>query len=337
LRDLNELSQSLSASLTTLMDLTRLDAGLVQPRLEPVSLARLLAQLEAEFGAAARGKGLALQVERSKLWVHSDPVLLHGVLANLVSNAIKYTRQGHVALRVSERAGGVRIEVSDSGVGIPADKLDLIFKEFVRLDASDAGTEGLGLGLSIVRRYASLLSHRLNVQSTPGEGSTFRISVQRADPPPQALDPLAHPASTVAGDPAGLDGLKVLVIDNVELLLVSMSKTLSAWGCQVHSVRNMADALDSVGQDWPDVVVSDFHLGDREPDGLEIIRALRQRARLSGRSHLPALLMTGDVSAPLEARAGEFGVQVLHKPVRPQLLRKSLLQLIAQLEAPQRS
>jgi len=332
LRDLNELSQSLSASLTTLMDLTRLDAGLVQPRMAPVSLAQLLAQLDAEFGASARAKGLGWQVARTPLWVQSDPVLLHGVLGNLVSNAIKYTRSGGVEIRVSQQGTAVKIEVCDSGVGIPATKLDLVFKEFVRLDASDAGTEGLGLGLSIVRRYASLMSHRLSVQSVTGEGSTFGISLERVDAPRQVPEAsVPEPAERTS-----LHGLKVLVIDNVELLLVSMGKTLSAWGCEVRTARNLAEALDSARQEWPDVLVSDFHLGDREPDGLELIKTLRRQARLASRPHLGALLMTGDVSAQLEVRAGVIGVQVLHKPVRPQLLRESLQHLVDQQLARER-
>ena len=327
LRDLNELSLSLSASLTTLMDLTRLDAGLVQPRLGPVPLCKVLVQLEAEFGSSAQSKGLELKVDSAIHWVWTDPVLLHDVLSNLVSNAIKYTRQGGVQLKVNERAGVVSVEVSDTGVGIHSDKLELIFKEFVRLDASDAGTEGLGLGLSIVRRYASLLSHQLRVQSSLGEGSSFSISMQRVDPQPLAVEPALAPTPA---DGDGLRGLKVLVIDNVELLLVSMSKTLSAWDCQVSSARNLAEALDCARQEWPDVLVTDFHLGDREPDGLELVKALREQALSLGHPHLPALLMTGDVSAQLETQAREAGVQVLHKPVRPKVLRESVLRLISQ-------
>lgn len=328
LRDLNELSLSLSASLTTLMDLTRLDAGLVVPRLGPVPFAKVLLQLEAEFGASARNKGLALQVDRSTQWVWSDPVLLHDVLSNLVSNAIKYTRQGVVQLQVSERAGMVHVLISDTGVGIHGDKLELIFKEFVRLDASDAGTEGLGLGLSIVRRYASLLSHPLRVQSTLGKGSTFSITLQRTDPPPQAAEP---PVSSSSAADECLRGLQVLVIDNVELLLTSMSKTLSGWDCQVRSARNLAEALESAHQVWPDVLVTDFHLGDREPDGLQLVHALRQYAQRHGHPSLPALLMTGDVSAQLELQALEVGVRVLHKPVRPKVLKDNLVQLVGLL------
>ena len=333
LRDLNELSQSLSASLTTLMDLTRLDAGMVKASVGPVSLGQVLRRLNAEFGASARSKGLQWVVDPSEHWVRSDPVLLHGVLANLVSNAIKYTRHGGIELRVLDRRGTVQVQVIDTGMGIESNKLELIFQEFVRLDASDAGTEGLGLGLSIVRRYAALLSHALSVQSQPGEGSRFGIALPVVQAPPAHEQP-----PTIAADTDHpLRGLKVLVIDNVELLLVSMTKTLSGWGCEVQSARNMSEALERASLCWPDMVVSDHHLGDREPNGIELIAGLRQQGLRQGRPILPALLMTGDVSAQLEAQAREVSVQVLHKPVRPSVLRTHLLGLIDRASRPQSS
>ena len=329
LRDLNELSQSLSASLTTLMDLTRLDAGLVKASLGPVNLGQVLMRLGAEFGASARAKGLQWVIDPTDLWVRSDPVLLHGVLANLVSNAIKYTRQGGIEVRVSESRGLVQVQVIDTGIGIQGSKLDLIFHEFIRLDASDAGTEGLGLGLSIVRRYAALLSHALSVQSQPGVGSRFGITLPAVQAPPEHEQPPAIAAD--ADHP--LRGLKVLVIDNVELLLVSMTRTLSGWGCEVQSARNMSEALQRAAQRWPDLVVSDHHLGDREPNGIELIAGLRAQGLLEGHPVLPALLMTGDVSAQLEAQAREVGVQVLHKPVRPAVFRTHLLESMGRASA----
>lgn len=328
LRDLNELSQSLSASLITLMDLTRLDAGLVKPRMGPVFLAQVMVRLEAEFSAAAWSKGLVLEVGRCDSWVRSDPVLLHGVLSNLVSNAVKYTQRGRVDVRVSSRGANVQIDVIDTGQGIGPDKLDLIFKEFVRLDASDAGTEGLGLGLSIVRRYSSLMSHTLQVQSEEGKGSVFTVLLERAQAPQLAAEQASPAAVSEFEQDDCLVGLKVLVIDNVELLLVSMSKTLSDWGCEVRSARSMAEALESASVHWPDLVVSDHHLGDREPNGLELIKGLRELGSRSGLALLPALLMTGDVSPQLESQAREAGVRILHKPVRPKVLRSSLVDLM---------
>ncbi len=327
LRDLNELSQSLSASLSTLMDLTRLDAGLVKASIGPVHLAQVLMRVDAEFVDSARTKGLCLDVQTSDSWVRSDAVLLHGMLTNLVSNAIKYTRKGRVEVRVSERRDSVLIEVIDTGIGIHADKLDLIFKEFVRLDASDSGTEGLGLGLSIVRRYATLLSHPLSVASQPDQGSTFSIVLALTTPPAIGEQAPASQADTAAADDP-LAGLNVLVVDNVELLLQSMAQTLEGWGCQVQAARNMSEAQRLSTGCWPDLVISDHHLGDREPSGIELIADLRKRGAALGRIALPALLMTGDVSAHLEAQAREAGVRVMHKPVRPKMLQRALIDLL---------
>lgn len=324
LNDLNQLSQSLSASLTTLMDLTRLDAGLVEPRVMAVPLEQVMGRIKAEFESLARGKGLQLWVNASAFWVRSDQVLLHGMLANLVPNAIKYTNQGQVQITSELADDQICIAVKDSGMGIHEDKLETIFKEFVRLDAFDSGSEGLGLGLSIVKRYSLLLGHRLSVQSKPGQGSCFCIYLPRA----QALM-----ASTQGEDPAHYDesrlaGLRILVVDNVDLLLSSMVNTLSAWGCQVLAARNLVEALVVSRDQTIDVLISDHHLGDLEPNGLQLIEAMRARYR----DYLRAMLMTGDVSAQFESRAQEYSVDVLHKPVRPAVLRKGLLGLLEHCE-----
>ena len=329
LHDLNDLSQSLSASLTTLMDLTRLDAGLVQARIVDVPLKQVVRRLEAEYSASARAKGLTLSFGPCDLWVHSDPVLLQAILGNLISNAIKYTGQGQVDVTVVELDTSVQVKVIDTGIGIAPEKLDVVFQEFVRLDASEAGAEGLGLGLSIVRRYAQLLSHGLGVESQVHRGSVFTVSLPRSQAvPPDAVQAPA-PGAVASHDGSALDGAQVLVIENVEILLNSLSRSLSAWGCQVRAARNMREAMQEARAQWPDLVVSDHHLGDREPNGIELIQALRQQGQREGRPALRALLMTGDVSAQLDSLAHDSGVRVLHKPVRPQLLRASLVELMA--------
>jgi len=318
LRDLNELSQSLSASLTTLLELTRLDAGLVEPRELPVALGPVLTRLEGQFDGVARSKGLRLLVCDCKLWVHCDPVLLQALLANLVSNAIKYTAHGIVELKVITVGERVCVRVCDTGIGIRHDKLEAIFQEFVRLDGSESGSEGLGLGLSIVKRYAGLMGLELSVQSSPAQGSCFSVFMKpcaalQADAP----KPQGHGEELQASQCAP----RVLVVDNVDLLLSSMVKTLSGWGCRVYAARNLVQALDISNSQTIDLLISDHHLGDLEPDGLHLIHALQQRSA----DRLPALLMTGDVSSGLELRARSQGIPVLHKPVRPQWLREQVL------------
>ncbi len=323
LRDLNELSQSLSASLTTLMDLTRLDAALVKANIGPVALNQVLLRLEAEFSGSARNKGLTLEVPQADLWIRSDPVLLHGVLANLVSNAIKYTRSGGVQVLLERHGDELILSVQDSGMGIKPDKLGLIFKEFVRLEGAESGTEGLGLGLSIVRRYAILLKHSLSVRSEPGQGSCFSIKVPviLTEVSPEETLALSHSADR------RLAGLRVVVVDNVDLVLSSMVRTLSAWGCQVHAAGSLSEAMDVARQHPLDLIISDFHLGDEEPDGLMLINTLRTLVDPI-RTQVPALLMTGDVSGQLESEAGRCEVGILHKPVRPAVLQNRLIDLL---------
>ena len=323
LDDLNELSQSLSASLSTLMDLTRLDAGLVKANMQPLPLSQVLFRVEAEFAQSAHKKELAFVVASSTWWVRSDPVLLHGVLSNLVSNAIKYTRAGRVAVELFKRGNEITISVRDSGMGIPPEKIDHIFKEFVRLDPADSGTEGLGLGLSIVKRYAQLLDLPLSVNSQHHQGSCFSIRLQaiEAVAVPEQVRALSQAMSL---NDARLQGLKVLVVDNVELVLSSMVRTLAGWGCEVHGARSLAEASAVIEGKTLNMVISDFHLGDKQPDGLVLIEHLRRLQGRHGQS-LPALLMTGDVSGHLEAQARRCQVDVLHKPVRPDVLLQRVL------------
>lgn len=324
LRDLHGLSQSLSTSLATLMDLTRLDAGLVQARIAPMPLAPLLERLRAEYGPSARHKGLTLTVASSKSWVQSDPVLLHAMMGNLLANAVKYTRRGQVRVSVEDSGSDVRLLVQDTGIGIPAEQLERIFREFVRLDGSLPGTEGLGLGLSIVRRYAALLSHRVHVQSQPQQGSRFEVVLMRAE----AAAGAPIQSSAAASQDARLQGLRVLVVDNVDILLKSMERTLSAWGCLVSTAECLVQAQGRQ-QDSPfDLIISDFHLGDLEPNGLAVIEAMR--AAHAPAQALPAILLTGDVAPELEAAAGRAGVAVLHKPVRPGVLQRRMLDLLHQ-------
>jgi signal transduction histidine kinase/CheY-like chemotaxis protein len=322
LLDLHDLSQSLSDSLATLMDLTRLDAGLVQAKSVPMALSPLLERLRVEYAPGARMKGLLLDIRPSDAWVRSDPVLLHAILGNLLANALKYTRQGQVQLVVTAQGQAVQLAVSDTGIGIQGDQLDLIFREFVRLDGSLPGSEGLGLGLSIVRRYAALLGHPIEVQSQHGLGSCFTVVLAACAPDVRT----GAPAALAAAVDERLKGVKVLVVDNVELLLKSMERTLLAWGCEVRAALSLAQALERLEPDWPDLIISDFHLGDREPDGLMLIDAFRRRR--TDLVRVPAILMTGDVAPELEASAHQTQVQVLHKPVRPAVLQRCVIDLL---------
>lgn len=328
LRDLNELSQSLGASLSTLMDLTRLDAGLVQANLQPLPLSQVLIRLDAEFAGTARHKGLSLLLPHTELWVRSDPVLLHGVLSNLTSNALKFTPAGQVSVELEVKNQEVELCVNDTGIGISSEKFELMFKEFVRLEGGPSRTEGLGLGLSIVKRYATLMGHEVQVRSRPGQGSRFSIAL-----------PLCRPEGRLASQLLGsaldlteLAGLHVLVVDNVELVLSSMVRTLAAWGCHAHAARSLDEALRVARLHSPDLLITDHHLGEGQAHGLSLVRALRA---LHPQTRLPALLMTGDVSSQLEHQAALDQVGILHKPVRPSVLSSALITVISDARSAQ--
>lgn len=345
LNELRELSVSLSDSLSTLMELTRLDAGWVQAHLAPAPLDPLLQRLEHEFAGPARQRGLELSVPSTGLWVRTDPVLLYGVLTRLVSNAIAYTPRGQVSIELQPDEGQLSIAVRDTGIGIRVEKLDMVFKDFVRLqNANETASEGLGLGLSIVKRYASLMEHPLSVSSVEQQGSCFgiRLPLAQNGEPPAAIrtpidqrqpDPHSPPAPEL--DDAHLSGLRVLVVDNVDMVLVGMQKTLSAWGCQVFSATCLAQARGLAQRQALDLVISDLHLGDTEPNGLTLIHALRvMQGRTGSRSQalLPALLLTGDVSGQPEVQAQAAQVGMLFKPVRPSLLKKAIIDRLVAME-----
>jgi anti-sigma regulatory factor (Ser/Thr protein kinase) len=208
--------------------MTKLDADIVAPVLTAIPVERLLQRTEATFGEAARGKGLGLRVAHSGAWVASDPILLERVLLNLVSNAVRYTKRGGVVVGCRRRGGMLRIDVCDTGPGIPEDQRRSIFTEFYQLARAAAERrEGLGLGLAIVDRLCRLLGHRVEVDSAPGRGSRFSVTVPLAAEP-RALAAVPAPVAPLP-DPA--HGKRIMVIDDDALVLDGMRGILEGWGC----------------------------------------------------------------------------------------------------------
>lgn len=301
---------SMSELLNSLLDISKLEAGAVKPDVEDCSVNRIFARLRAQFAAQAEAKGLRLIVDECDDIVHTDPTLLEQIVQNLVANAIRYTRTGQVTLRCLHDPAFVRIDVMDTGIGIPDEQLSLIFEEFYQAPRSGGGPrEGLGLGLSIVRRVADLLALRLDVESTPGKGSCFRLRVPRGSEPERAPAPAAAaPAdSAVRGSPV------VLVIDDDDAVAASTVLLLKVEGFRPVKARDHDGArrlLDEL-EGPPDLVISDYHLGDG-PSGAEIIRMVRQ---VTGRP-VPALLVTGDTSSAAAELAGRLpDCHLLSKPI----------------------
>ena len=312
--------RALQDMLDAVLDISRLDAGVETPRPEPVAVAALWEHVEREFVPAAEEKGIALRVRPTSLWVMSDPRLLHRMLLNLVSNAVRYTGRGGVLVACRRRKDRAWIEVRDTGPGIPRDLQDEVFKEFVRLDHSGrGGAQGFGLGLTIVDLAARLLGHPLTLASIPGRGSCFRIELPLAAPPP------AGAADAALTGPSDLRGLTVLVVDDDDLARTAVVGLLQSWGCRVFSAAGPDEAL-AIAADTgaPDVIACDFHLG-RGETAIGIVARLR--AAVGAR--VPAFVISGDTDPGTMRAAEGAGLPVLHKPVRPARLRALIHRLVS--------
>jgi signal transduction histidine kinase/CheY-like chemotaxis protein len=309
--------------LESLLDISRLDAGTVAVHRESLALAPLLQRIGAGFEAAAQQKGLRLHVRPQTLWVDSDPVLLERILTNLLANAIRYTRRGRVLLGCRRRGAGVELVVADTGVGIAAEQLPLVFREFHRVPgAAPEGDPGLGLGLAIVQRLADLLDHELRLRSAPGRGSCFTLLLPRADPVAAALSSdawLAPPTEVV------LVGRDVLVVDDDAVVCEAVRGQLAQWGCTVRTAASAAQAMAAFGTPaWPDLVIADLRLAEGE-DGLALAQRLRQ---ISG-GRVPVVIVSGETDPARLQAVREAGFAVLAKPLRPARLRALLESLLA--------
>ncbi|MCX7345322.1 MAG: PAS domain-containing hybrid sensor histidine kinase/response regulator [Alphaproteobacteria bacterium] len=311
--------------LSALLDISRLDAGAMKPDVAPFRIDEMVQALALEFTPAAARKNLRLKVMPCGLTVETDRKLLRRVLQNLVANAIKYTRQGEVLMGCRRRGSKLRIEVHDTGPGIPADKRDVIFQEFQRLHGDDEQT-GLGLGLSIVERIARVLNAPVTVRSTLERGSCFAIEVPVAAVGLPRL-PAAKPQPLRT--PGLPNAVTVLVIDNEKAILDGMETLLTGWGFIVHRARSQAEAvkaLQAVGGKL-DMILADYHLV-RE-DGISVVRALRKRAR----KHIPAVLITADRSPAVADSAVAHDIHILRKPVKPAALRAAMAHVAVRTEA----
>jgi CheY-like chemotaxis protein/anti-sigma regulatory factor (Ser/Thr protein kinase) len=249
--------------------------------------------------------------------VRSDRRLLRRLLQNLVSNAIKYTPEGRVVVGCRRRNDAVRIDVYDTGVGIPQSKWRDIFVEFHRLDQGAKIARGLGLGLSIVERVARVLGSKIELESESGRGSHFAITVPRSNDTPMEL-PARESARVDSGQ---LVGITALCIDNEPSVLDGMETLLRGWGCDVIKAASLALALTAISESStvPSGLLVDYHLD--HGDGIEAIIALRRRF-----GEIPAILITADRSPDVRELARSEGVQILHKPLKPAALRALLAQ-----------
>lgn len=283
--------------LRALLDISKLDAGGVQPEPEPVALAPFLAELVESFRPQAEAKGLALRLGPLSGTVETDPGLLRSVVQNFLANAVRYTPEGAVLVGTRRRGDAIRIDIVDTGVGIEAGQLGQIFREFTRLGRVEA--EGFGLGLALVERIARLIGGAIDVRSVPGRGSRFSLTL-----PAAAIAVAPRAAASVVQGYAG--PLRVLVVDNDALIVEATSALLDRIGHRPFGVGDAASALALAGE--VDAVLVDYRLAHGE-DGLSLVAALRQR-----RPAIPALLITAESSPALIREAGALGVGVVAKP-----------------------
>jgi Na+/proline symporter/signal transduction histidine kinase/CheY-like chemotaxis protein len=317
--------ESVESILGAVLDISRLDTGAMKPRLQSVPLNDLLRRIETDFAPVARAANLMLTVMPTSLTVRTDPNLLRRLVQNLVSNAIKYTPRGKVLVGVRREGGNAVIQVLDSGIGIPPSKFRTVFKEFARLDEGAKTASGLGLGLSIVDRISRVLNHAVDLQSKPGMGTRFRVTM----PIDRAAGTIKTASAATVGTAEPLHGLRVLCIDNEAQITEGMKLLLEGWGCTVSTALSLAAwQADPVNlAQRPDAIIADYHLD--KATGIDAIRAVRDHFAIA----VPALLVTADRSPEVRAAAERDSIALQNKPVRPASMRAWLTQLSVSMKA----
>ena len=311
---INASVEALEALFNELLDISKIDAGVIQPNPSNFAVQALFDRIKTDLEPEAKEKALRLRFVPTRRAIRSDPILVERIIRNLVGNAIRYTRRGGIVVGCRARMGRSWIEVWDSGVGISSVEQEKVFEEFYQIgNAERDRRKGLGLGLSIVKRLAHLLDSELRLDSQTDRGSVFRVSFLPGTAP--ALTTSVGPA-TIA--PAGLDGALIAVIDDEASVLEGMRVLLSGWGARVIGAGslNEAKAMLDTDSDAPHLIVADYLLREGA-NGLDAIAALRDHFGMS----IPGILVTGNTSPELSANATRDGVHILSKPVMPGKLR----------------
>ncbi|MCE8001082.1 MAG: response regulator [Rhodobiaceae bacterium] len=305
-----------------LVDVSRLDAGAIVADQRTIDLGSFAARVAGEFTAVADEKGIDLKIDCDSAVARTDPILFARIVRNLLSNAIKFTdSRGSVGVSVRLKSETIEVVISDTGYGIPMDKQSLIFDEYVQLGNRERNREkGLGLGLSIVRRLANLLGIELSLESAPGQGTVFRLSVPVVDTS-QAGDVGDEERSDER--PGVVSDLCILIVDDEDAIRSGMTTLLSSWGCQVLSAGSGEDAIGLLSHDQatPDVLLIDRRLGGAET-GMDVVERVRDELN----EDVPVLLMTGDIAAAPEDFAIP-GLKLLHKPVEPSMIQGFLMEI----------
>ncbi|CAO3409838.1 PAS domain-containing hybrid sensor histidine kinase/response regulator [Azospirillum largimobile] len=313
---------ALKELLDSLLDMSRLDAGVVQPNIETVSMAPLFDHIAASYRPVAAAKGLELQVRSCNAAARTDRTLLTRMVRNLVENALRYTESGRIDIECRQTGGRLLIEVRDTGIGIPPDHLERIWEEFHQVGNPERDrNRGLGLGLAIVRRLSQLLNHPVDVQSKPGQGTSFVIAL----PLGRAVErPLTPAEAATTGD-----GRFAVVVDDDAIVLLGLETIFREWGYEVlvaGSAEKAVEALRRSGR-RPDLVVADYRLREGR-FGTEAVAGIRKLFEEAGGPPVPGLILTGETGPECERDAAAHGLGIIHKPVTPRQLSHALGELL---------
>ncbi|QXI56131.1 PAS-domain containing protein [Pseudomonas alvandae] len=323
-RNVSNSLQDVENLLGTLVDISKLDAGVIKADVAPFALCELLDNLAAEYRQVARSEGLELRFIPCSVLVRSDIQLLARILRNLLSNALRYTPNGRVLLGCRRHGNRVSIEVWDAGIGIAQDRLEEIFQEFKRGDVQRPDQDrGLGLGLAIVEKIAGILGHRIQVRSWPGKGSVFAIEVPLSATAPKPLPCLDMSEPMLER----LRGARIWVLDNDAAICAGMRTLLEGWGCRVVtalSEQDLARQVDDYRAD-ADLLIADYHL-DHDQNGVDAVA----RINACRTSPIPAMMITANYSNELKQQIRELGHTLMHKPVRPMKLKIAMSHLLGQ-------
>jgi len=305
-----------------LLDISRLDAGVVEVNRGPVAIQPLLERVCRDFEVLAEAKGLRLDLHECSLSVMSDALLLERIVRNVIANAVTYTDRGRVVVGCRRGRGQLHIQVWDTGRGIPRHEQEHVFQEFYQLGNPERDrTKGVGLGLAIVRRLTQLLGHSLIVRSEIGHGSVFEISAPYADAAAIALTQTGEFPSPFLAHGVGL----ILVIDDEMAIQIAMKSLLESWGYEAITAGSCEEMLERIAthRTAPRLIISDYRLRDNA-SGIDAIERLRSEYN----DEIPGMLITGDTAADRLKEAQESGFLLLHKPVPNHRLRASIAHLI---------
>ncbi|MDG1732460.1 MAG: PAS domain-containing hybrid sensor histidine kinase/response regulator [Thalassotalea sp.] len=321
-RQVNNIDHALRVAndlLANLGEMARIEGGSVSPNIEKFCLNDILSQLEQEFSAAAHEYEIEFKVFSSHHWIESDKHLLRRILQNLLTNAFRYASPGKVVVAAKLFEDQLKIQVVDNGPGIPLDKQEMVFEQFTQLHTNTSqSAKGLGLGLSITQSLAQMLAHKLQLESVPGQGCNFSISVPKVEAEQQV--------ESIPAPKVGLQGVAVLCIDNDPKVLEGMLDLLNAWQCKVYGASSIQQAKDIYARHSNiEIILADYQL-DNDEDGLTLIKEIREQAQRK----LPAILITATTEHDIEDKTQKANVGYMRKMVKPAALRAMMSAMLTE-------